>query len=708
MARCGAYKFLQQLDLQSPKAVVLNYTLNAPGQSNNDEVALDAALRVLPSYLLLRGESAAAIGDEDEGVRARARRFTPMVQGIGHATLVPYGASERVRFIQLLVDGPNGLLPYVGALADPSPSVRKAVEKLKRLCVGIPFAGSAMHRTISYDEVLEGKLRVDELKGRTIVVGPSLDSTLSMPMYVSSAHGTKLVSSTEVHARAIDAMQQGAQVSVAAPFVLYASIAFLIWTVLLAFDRMSKFAPLVALATIAVAVAGTAVALRFFQTWIPSSFFVVGVFAAYVLWTWQHLHKVLKFLKAHILSLSQVPAGSFDPVAPLPLHGADTTDRYIGALDHAIARLLRLQTLTRQGMEQLPIAILMCRAGGTIAQLNAAAIALLPPASEGKQSLVDQDFPSVISPLETRTSLRRFAAHKHWSHALDGEYTTPQGKVFRIEATRLGEVTDSEPTAWIVVLRELTQLRKSERERAAWLNFLWHDLRSPQINLLSLLELFEMKPSRVGVAELAAGVRHEAERTMTLAQNFISASTADARDFQFSVVSVSSLLAASIAALSSSSAAGKVHVLLLPAQGHHDLVSADGGMLTRAFVNMLENAIRYSPPGATIRVCCSVEEDREAVVTVQDEGLGMAAAKLDELLDRRAASPLDIDLSADKPYIDEGDPIPADVAPSRDATHGFGFAMVRQVVTAHGGWISGWSVEGVGTTFAIGFPLVRA
>ncbi|CAN5918214.1 hypothetical protein BH11PSE13_BH11PSE13_04320 [soil metagenome] len=533
-------------------------------------------------------------------------------------------------------------------------------------------------------------------------MGPSLDSALDTPVYVANPsgligpdgptgpHGTELVSSTVVHASAIDALQHGTQVTVATPFVIYATVAFLIWTVFFAFDRMPKFAPLVGVATIVIAVAGAAASLRFFQIWIPSSFFVVGVLSAYIVWSWQHLHKVLNFLKAHILLLSQAPAGNFDPVAPVALRGADATDRYIAALDHAIARLLRLQTLSRHGMEQLPVAVLMCRANGTIAQLNAAAISLLPQPASGIRSLVNESFPSVVAQLETRSNMRRPEADKHWSQTLDDEYSTPQGKVFCVDATRLGDVLDSAPTAWIVVLRELTQIRKAERERAHWLNFLWHDLRSPQINLLSLLELFEMNPSRVGVRELVAGVRHEAERTMTLAQDFISASTSDARDYQFSVASVSSLITAGIAALSSSAAAGNVQVLLSPAQGHHDLVAADGGMLTRAFVNMLENAIRHSPGGAVIRVCCSVDADREAVIAIQDEGTGMTPAKLDELLDGQAAV---------KPIESE--------AP-RDATHGFGFAMVRQVVAAHGGWISGWSVPGVGTTFAIGFPLVSA
>ena len=258
------------------------------------------------------------------------------------------------------------------------------------------------------------------------------------------------------------------------------------------------------------------------------------------------------------------------------------------------------------------------------------------------------------------------------------------------------------------MLLELTQQRQAERERADWLNFLWHDLRSPQINLLSLLELFEMKPSRMGVAELVSGVRHEAERTMTLAQNFISSSTSEARDYRFSVASLSSLLAQGIEALVSSAKARNVRVLLSSANGHPDLVRADGGMLTRAFVNVLENAIRHSPSGATIRVRCIVETDREAVATIHDEGTGMSAAKLDNLLARRAEPGVNVELEGPSPSGQEFEVEPADREPPHDPNHGFGFAMVRQVVAAHGGWISGWSVPGVGTTFAIGFPLANA
>ncbi|WP_323494796.1 CHASE2 domain-containing protein [Variovorax sp. LG9.2] len=699
-------RFLQQLAKQAPKAVVLNFRLGVPMQTGDDDVALGNALRLAPVFLQVRDGQSAALLDQNASLRFRTRRFAPVAQGIGHANLASWGTSESVRFIRLFSGKPDSLLPYLGALVGPSPEVRQAVANTEQLRIGAHFRGGTAHSSTPYFQVLEGNFRPDQFKGRTVLVGPSLDSGIGLPMYVAGEKGAVLVSSIEVHASFIDSLQHGTQVAVATPFALYACLAVFIWISFFLFETMSKAAPLVGIVGLGVAVLISLGALRFVRVWIPPSFFGIGIGAAYVLWTWQHMNKVLGFLKAHIVSLSQVPAGTFDPGAPPKLGGSDTIDRYIGALDHAILRLVRLQTFTQQGLERLPIAILICRLDGTISQLNAAAMALLPESLVG--SLVNESLPLLVKRMTVNANVRHPGMDGHWTQALGGEYSTPQGKIFQIDAARLGDPLNQAPGAWIVVLLELTQQRQAERERADWLNFLWHDLRSPQINLLSLLELFEMKPSRMGVAELVSGVRHEAERTMTLAQNFISSSTSEARDYRFSVASLSSLLAQGIEALVSSAKARNVRVLVSSANGHPDLVRADGGMLTRAFVNVLENAIRHSPSGATIRVRCIVETDREAVATIHDEGTGMSAAKLDNLLARRAEPGVNVELEGPSPSGQEFEVEPADREPPHDPNHGFGFAMVRQVVAAHGGWISGWSVPGVGTTFAIGFPLANA
>lgn len=359
----------------------------------------------------------------------------------------------------------------------------------------------------------------------------------------------------------------------------------------------------------------------------------------------------------------------------------------------------------RFSLLKLPIAVVLCRSDGSIDVLNAAAAALLPELSPGTRSTAKETLPAIIAQLESKSSIRRPELNEHWSQALDGEYKTPLGKIFSIEATCIDDVPAPAPVTWIVVLRELTQERQAESERATWLNFLWHDLRSPQINLLSLVELYEMKSSRVGVAELVTGVRREAERTIALAQSFISVTTSEARDYEFAVVSLSSLLAKSVEELAAYALARHVQLSSRSMHTHHDLVRADGGMLLRVFANLLENAIRHSAPGDTIRASCNFEEGVEAVVIIQDEGTGMAPGVLDALLDRE---PQGLTEGA-KLSASERDIQAAHNMTPRDArTHGFGFAMVRQVVAAHGGWISGQSTVGEGTTFAIGFPLVHA
>jgi CHASE2 domain-containing sensor protein len=98
--------------------------------------------------------------------------------------------------------------------------------------------------------VLEGKLLPDQLKGRTIVVGQSRNvalGTLAVLWYVATGTGTgtTLVSSTEVHASAIDALQQGRYILGASPLVLYLSLALSMWLVFFAFDRALKVAQLV-------------------------------------------------------------------------------------------------------------------------------------------------------------------------------------------------------------------------------------------------------------------------------------------------------------------------------------------------------------------------------------------------------------------------------------------------------------------------------
>lgn len=112
--------------------------------------------------------------------------------------------------------------------------------------------------------------------------------------------------------------------------------------------------------------------------------------------------------------------------------------------------------------------------------------------------------------------------------------------------------------------------------------------------------------------------------------------------------------------------------------------------LERVMSNLLMNAINYSPQGGPIVVTLMREDHADpswAVITVQDEGMGIPAKDL--------------------PFIFEAFKRGSNVAERISGT-GLGLASARQIVEQHSGTITVNSIEGKGTTFTIRLPLLEA
>jgi two-component system sensor histidine kinase MprB len=106
-------------------------------------------------------------------------------------------------------------------------------------------------------------------------------------------------------------------------------------------------------------------------------------------------------------------------------------------------------------------------------------------------------------------------------------------------------------------------------------------------------------------------------------------------------------------------------------------VVGDSDMLERAVTNLLDNAVKWSPPGGTVRV--QLEGDR---LRVADEGPGIAEADLPFVFDRFYR---------------------ADTARNTPGT-GLGLSIVAQTISQHGGWVkAGASAQG-GAEFTAHLP----
>ena len=147
------------------------------------------------------------------------------------------------------------------------------------------------------------------------------------------------------------------------------------------------------------------------------------------------------------------------------------------------------------------------------------------------------------------------------------------------------------------------------------------------------------------------------------------------------------LLAASRRAVATLRAAGITERHDVAVDGRSVWVDGDTTRLEQVVTNLVSNALKFTPPGGTIRVWVGVEDDG-AVLRVSDTGAGMSA----ELLPRI----FDLFVQGDQP-------------PERASGGlGIGLTLVRQLVELHGGRVEARSAgAGQGSVFTIRLPRAR-
>jgi signal transduction histidine kinase len=108
-------------------------------------------------------------------------------------------------------------------------------------------------------------------------------------------------------------------------------------------------------------------------------------------------------------------------------------------------------------------------------------------------------------------------------------------------------------------------------------------------------------------------------------------------------------------------------------------IEVDPGRLRQVLLNLLANALRYTPAGGHIRVKYNLESDR-VLIEVQDTGSGIPAEDLPHIFERFYKS-------------------------TESGGTGLGLAIAKHLVTAHGGTIAAESSPGNGTTIRISLPI---
>jgi signal transduction histidine kinase len=213
-----------------------------------------------------------------------------------------------------------------------------------------------------------------------------------------------------------------------------------------------------------------------------------------------------------------------------------------------------------------------------------------------------------------------------------------------------------------------------------------HDLRNPLMVMIGYLEamrdgVLEPTPKRL------ATLYDEAHHLQHLVNDLRTLSLADAGELtlQREVISPTDLLLRAYRAWLSQARQRDIALLCRAPEGL-PAVSVDAERINQVLNNLISNALRYTPPDGRI-VLAAQQQGDQIVLTVQDNGTGIAADHLPFIFDRF--------YRADPARTETG------------GESGLGLAIARSIVETHGGTLRVTSLGvGQGTTFSLHLPLL--
>lgn len=257
----------------------------------------------------------------------------------------------------------------------------------------------------------------------------------------------------------------------------------------------------------------------------------------------------------------------------------------------------------------------------------------------------------------------------------DGDWSARTGMRGDDEIDRLGETFDEMATS---LERDLKHEKRITSDVA-------HELRTPLMGMLATVEAMQdgvMEPSEENLETVAS----ETRRLARLVQQMLDLSRMESRTAPLNLEQVD-MVPFVRQIVSSQQQLFQDHDLRLrfndETQNRSATIEADPDMITQVIINIMSNAMRYTPEGGWVVV--SVRADRKNVlVSVSDTGIGIAKEDLSRIFGRFWR---------------------ADASRAREAGGlGVGLSLTKQIVERHQGYISVESELEKGTTFTIHLP----
>lgn len=237
-------------------------------------------------------------------------------------------------------------------------------------------------------------------------------------------------------------------------------------------------------------------------------------------------------------------------------------------------------------------------------------------------------------------------------------------------------------------LRDITRAQAQERQRSEFLSVAAHELRNPVASIFGFAELLrsrKLKPE--GLVEVTDILCRQAGSLSHLVEELLDLARVDAKrgqDFHLQTVSLNTLIQEAREALPAALQPQRIHVRVAASA---DQLRVDRAKTLRVLINVLSNALKYSPTSTPVELRAQrlkgIAAPEMVDIVVSDRGIGMSTEQQARIFERfYRANP--------------SGPIPGT---------GLGMSLVQEIVALHGGQVSVQSALGQGCSIQMRLPL---
>jgi len=231
---------------------------------------------------------------------------------------------------------------------------------------------------------------------------------------------------------------------------------------------------------------------------------------------------------------------------------------------------------------------------------------------------------------------------------------------------------------FIINLSDITDIKDAQRKRNEILSFLSHDLRSPLVSILAMIEQIKISGND---SDFESAIEKNINHTISLAENFVHLSRIESdEEIKFNQVNMCDIIANAVDTVWAQANIKQIKINQnISIDGW---ISGNGSILERIIINLLTNAIKYSNEKSNITIILEKQNDT-MVCCIKDNGPGIPEEELAYLFDRFSRA-----------HTNPGDP----------KGIGLGLAFVHAAVEKHHGTIKVESSLGKGTEICISIP----